>query len=148
MPSHPGADASGNTGKILGKALNKALNKAHSSPWFQSLCFPGSGLHTISTRYVMFVHEPRPTFLGASGGRSKSSVWGALGTSLHCSGIRTESLQEHPPLTLHDPIPEFPEAPRLADLPRAAMHLCPNWCLSAYCVGNQAAFKSPGKPSP
>lgn len=93
----------------------------------------------------MFVHTLQPTFLGVSGdiqsqvcmgeGEGKSSLLRGGPLSFRTlPGVRTESLEGHPPLTLHDTIPEFPEAPKMADLPMVAMHLCPHWYLSPSIV--------------
>lgn len=69
------------------------------------------------------------------GGRGESSLLRSWPLSFRTlPGVRTESLDRHPPLTLHDPIPEFLEAPRMTGLPMADMHLCPHWCLSISTV--------------
>lgn len=92
--------------------------------------------------HVGFVHVPQLTFLGASGNfQSQVCGWGNKSSLLRgwplnfrtLPGVRTESLEEHPPLTLRDPIPEFPETPRMAGLPMAALLLCLHWYSSEEC---------------
>lgn len=126
------------TGKILGKALDRTrlfLPSGSRAFAFQEAVY--------MLFHVVLVHVPQPhswehwgTYkVKCVGGGGKSSLlrgWPLNFRTL--PGVRTESLEEHPPLTLHDPIPEFPEAPRMAGLPMAALHLCFHWYFSASTV--------------